>query len=162
MSDNASRVLNFIQRAKKLSEVSKSVTDLPIRQSTPIKSADHKFGISGQKCGNAQKEPVKKLSRPPTPKISTLNKSETPKSRNSPVGPYCRSPINSEIVTKFPLDNQNLQTSIEGLLKIRADIEEKIKEQQMKELQIIQSVSNRLQKVEKVQESFKTVENAEK
>ena len=162
MSGSESRVQDFIQRAKKLSEQSRSVTEVPVRQATPSKILDNKISTQGQRPGKAVNEPVKKFSRPPTPKISATSRSETPKSRASPVYPYCKSPKNSEILTQLPVDTKNLEASIENLLKIRADIEEKIKEQQMKELEIIQTISKKLLKVKDVQDTFKTIENAEK
>lgn len=162
MSGSVSRVLDFIQRAKKLNEQSRSVTEVPVRLPTPSKSLDNKISTGVHRSGNVANEFVKRFSRPPTPKISAASRSETPKSRNSPVYPYCKSPKNSEILTKLPVDTKNLEASIENLLKVRADIEVKIKEQQMKELQIIQTISKKLQKVKDVQDTFKTVENAER
>lgn len=104
-------------------------------------------------------------SKPPTPKHSSYSRSSTPKSASSPLSStllptLSQVPVNSELLTQPPQDPVDLDSAIDSLLKIRNQIDAKIKEQQMIELQMIQIISKKLEKVKKSESKYESIEKA--
>jgi hypothetical protein len=156
-----------------------TLVTLPLTPKTPqsipctSKKSDHKssssqifFPFSNSKP--PLKGPISRFSsfskKPPSPKVSsrasTPNASRPSKSPSPSGELFNRVPENSEVLTKVN-DPVDLDSALVELMKIRAGIDEKIKEQQMVELQMIQMISQKLEKVKKSEEIYENIENAQ-
>ena len=123
---------------------------LPKQSAQPLKSTQPNLSTS---------------SKPPTPNHSSYSRSSTPKSSASPLPSsllpaYSRIPANSELITQPAQDPVDLDSAIDNLLKIRNEIDAKIKEQQMIELQMIQIIAKKLEKVKKSESKYENIEKA--
>jgi hypothetical protein len=178
MSENTQRVLAFIQRAKELSsQPNKSPTHTPTRSITPQKSISKPppvpSSISPLKSGrdptppsDALKSSKVVLSKPVGGKRVSPQKSITPKSRGAPSissKPAALTPRPSESKGKsMPMESlTEIEGLVESLMKTRQNLDEKIKEQQEKEIEVINMIKESLSKNRAKEEQFDSVQAAE-
>lgn len=115
----------------------------------------------------ARSSPTVNSPKPQTPNQSTYSRSSTPRSlatplSSSPIPSHSQIPQISE--SKPPqlptLEAPNLDSAIENLVKIRNQIDYKLKEQQDKESQMIQNLSKKLEKIKKSESRYENIEKA--
>ena len=114
---------------------------------------------------NASPKPILISSKPQTPNHSSYSRSSTPKSAATPLSasptPFISQiPKISESKTHPAVDPANLDPSIENLVKIRSQIDDKLREQQTIESQMIQIITKNLEKVKNSESRYENIEKA--
>ena len=177
MSENTQRVLAFIQRAKELSsQPNKSPSHTPTRSITPKHSSFSKpppapSSISPLKSGrdstppfDSSKSASTKQGKPAAANRASPQKSITPKSRPSAQAkPQTLTPRQSETKGRaMPLESlTEIEGLVESLMKTRQNLDSKIKEQQEKEIEVINMIKDSLNKNKGKEEQFDSVQSAE-
>ena len=183
MSENTQRVLAFIQRAKELSsQPNKSPTHTPTRSITPKNSSFSKpppapGSISPLKSGRDPTPPFEssksssiKLAKPVAAKRVSPQKSITPKSRPGSLSGAPAQPKTQALTPRLseskgramPLESlTEIEGLVESLMKTRQNLDEKIKEQQEKEIEVINMIKDSLNKNKGKEEQFDSVQAAE-
>jgi hypothetical protein len=181
MSGLSSRVLAFVQRAQELtSNPAKSPSRTPPRSITPQKAATSRpppvpAAISPLK---SMKDPVSsalsdsskssiKLARTVPAKRVSPQKSVTPRAKPAPQPIASNKP---RTLTPKSMESKNktigieslteIESLVENLMKTRQTLDEKIKEQQDKEFEVINMIKESLNKTKK-EEQFESVQQAE-
>lgn len=179
MSESINRVQAFIQRAKELSsQPVKSPSHTPTRSITPQKTSFSKpppvpTNISPLKSardstppGDSYQRNQVKLAKPVPAKRISPQKSITPKSRAAPSFPTKTQPLTPRLSESkgktMPLESlTEIETLVESLMKTRQNLDEKIKEQQEKEFEVISMIKDSLSKNKAKEEQFDSVQAAE-
>jgi hypothetical protein len=179
MSGTSSRVLAFLQRAQELTaHPSKSPSRTPPRSITPqkVQIAKPPIGPSISPLKSARdstppsmSEPVQKipvkLTKTIGPKRISPQKSITPKNKTNPAQAKPRNftPKNNEPKPKtIGIESLNeIESLVDNLMKTRQNIDEKIKEQQDKEFEVINMIKDSLNKNKGKDEEFDSVQQAE-
>lgn len=180
MSGTSSRVLAFLQRAQELTtHPNKSPSRTPPRAITPQKASISKPPVSGAsisplKSGrdatppslseSSQKLPTK-FSKTMAPKRPSPQKSTTPRGKISATmtKPRTQTPKATEVKNKqIGLESlTEIESLVENLMKTRQNLDEKIKEQQDKEFEVINLIKESLNKNKNKDDQFDSVQQAE-
>ena len=180
MSGTSSRVLAFLQRAQELTtHPNKSPSRTPPRSITPqkvsvLKPPPGPQFISPLKSTRnitppslpdpVKSMPIKLAKTIPAKKISP-QKSVTPKNKPNIVSakPRTSTPKSNDSKNK-PIGIESLneiENLVDNLMKTRQNLDEKIKEQQDKEFEVINMIKESLNKNKSKEEQFDSVQQAE-
>lgn len=179
MSESINRVQAFIQRAKELSsQPVKSPSHTPNRSITPQKASFSKpppaptstSPLKSLRDSTPPSDPYQrtqvKLAKPVPAKRVSPQKSITPKSRAAPSFGSKTQPLTPRLSDSkgktMPLESlTEIENLVESLMKTRQNLDEKIKEQQEKEFEVISMIKDSLSKSKAKEEQFDSVQAAE-
>ena len=183
MSGTSSRVLAFLQRAQELTSApGKSPSRTPPRSITPQKAPFSKppaapssisplkqaRDITPPSLPDSSPKPAPKLSKTMAPKRVSPQKSITPRNKPAVLSakPRTQTPKSNESQAKskaIGLESlTEIESLVESLMKTRQNLDEKIKEQQDKEFEVINMIKESLNKNKNnKEEQFDSVQQAE-